>query len=757
MLRWTLKNITLIILIFLFSNAGLLSQTSISGVVNRYYAINAIEYDSSFVILNNIPELNDSSRVLIIQMQGASIDESDSDSFGAINSYDQAGNYEFKTVCSVEGNKVFFENTFANSYEMNESVQLIYVPHYVSAVLTDSLTGLDWDGSTGGVLAIEVDGLFEMGEYDITMSSKGFRGAIGAQSGDDCSWLSNVVYSYYQNFDTEPWARGRKGEGITKVITGKECGIGPQANGGGGGNNHNGGGSGGANYGHGGRGGKRIPLGTFNCNAPAGISSIELIEGYNSDKIFLGGGGGAGHGNNPGTDGENGGNGGGIILIRANELLSNGGTIASNGENTFGSSTDGAAGGGAGGTVILEVNSFVGDLVIETIGGNGAGTINGGASNCNGPGGGGGGGALLTSMGGLPINVDLVQAGGNGGLVIATDQTNCTVGSQNDAEDGAVGGAFYNIVIPESQELSVGCQPICILPELPMLNGYEFDVCEGDEVEISIVSGDLHGASNWSWHAESCEGISIGQDSMLVVVPGDSIVYFVVAEGGCISDEEIPCISVTVNVYPIYESVGNVAICEGDQLLFNGDVISEEGQYVANLLSQYGCDSTIFLNVTVTSIDNGIIVDENTLSAVQQNASYQWIECDSNTGIVNATDVDFSPVVNGNYAVEVSDNNCTVVSDCILLTDIVGIENVYSSSEIIVYPNPTDGFIQVVLPVEFNLGNISLYNSLGQNIYNQIINSEELSIDLTQFSQGFYYLTFENESMKTYYHQIVKE
>ncbi len=54
------------------------------------------------------------------------------------------------------------------------------------------------------------------------------------------------------------------------------------------------------------------------------------------------------------------------------------------------------------------------------------------------------------------------------------------------------------------------------------------------------------------------------------------------------------------------------------------------------------------------------------LSANASGLSYQWIDCEENDGaIMGATDQSFTPTTSGSYAVEISDGNCKVVSDCI--------------------------------------------------------------------------------------------
>ncbi|MCG8575920.1 MAG: T9SS type A sorting domain-containing protein [Flavobacteriales bacterium] len=380
-------------------------------------------------------------------MQGATIDESNSASFGTISSYNNAGNYEFQTICKIEGNDVYFSHELVNSYDVSSSVQLIRVPVYEDAIISGSdLTATTWNGTIGGVVVLEVEGTLDFGSQNIDVEGSGFRGGDAELSGGGCSGVV-LDATYYTPF-SDPDAKALKGEGIAAVIAGKECGRGPQANGGGGGNNHNGGGSGGGNYGAGGAGGRRVKASFFACGSFEGIESKELSTAYTDGKIFMGGGGGAGHGNNSGEVSENGANGGGIVIIKADRILGNGQNINADGAaHAVNAANEGGGGGGGGGTVLLEVNSYGSPLSVSVDGGNGTDVDNMGSSNCNGPGGGGGGGLVWSSGAGIPTELSSSFNGGTAGVIASTSQPGCSPGSSNDGTDGSNGAHLSNLIL----------------------------------------------------------------------------------------------------------------------------------------------------------------------------------------------------------------------------------------------------------------------------------------------------------------------
>jgi len=440
------------IVLFYFSFfLGLISftQTQISGVINTYTDVTSVNMSTNSVDVGAVTNFTVGDKVLLIQMQGATIDQTQSSVFGSILDYGNAGNYEYLTICQINGSTIFFQHSFLNTYDVNGKTQLITVPKYTNAIISGSnLTASPWDGSTGGVLVFDVEQELDFGTQNINVDGLGFIGGQAVPSGNGCNFLDDE--SYFTDI-TSTDETALKGEGIALQIASKECGRGPQANGGGGGNNHNGGGSGGANYGYGGGGGQRVKSSTFTCGSVTGVNSKSLMMGYANGKIFLGGGGGAGHGNNAGILGESGLNGGGIVMINANAIVGNNQNINANGisatQNTEG---EGGGGGGAGGTVLLSVNTISSNINVNVNGGNGTNVDNIGTSNCNGPGGGGGGGLIWVSDSSIPTGLTASVLGGISGVITSTSQSNCTVGSSNGGLAGENGAILTDLIQNES-------------------------------------------------------------------------------------------------------------------------------------------------------------------------------------------------------------------------------------------------------------------------------------------------------------------
>jgi Secretion system C-terminal sorting domain len=442
------------------------AQTNISGIINTYYKATAIVSgiisgnSYSGITLQNITGLSKDDRVMIIQMKGAVIDETNSASFGNITSIGNAGKYEFSSICGFLNNTIVLSNQLLNTYDA-ALIQVVRVPVYQDANVVGTLQPQAWDPltGTGGVLALEVTGTLTL-NADIDASGTGFKGGqlFVNTTGRSCP-TPNYYYSVLQS--TAPSIGAvPKGEGIAQFITSKEHGAGKQANGGGGANLDNNGGGGGGNYGVGGVGGRKpfpafcplLGVPTAAPNAQGGLA-LGSVQGYTNpnNRIFLGGGGGCGEMNNyenpPANtipSGTPGGNGGGILYIKCNQITGNNFFIRANGTQginpslspTNASKSDGGGGGGAGGVVLLNCNTYSGSLTVEARGA--AGCNAGLASQCGlGPGGGGGGGVIWHTG---TISATTNVSNGSNGVVTSCSNTpnGATAGSSGIVQTGFV-------------------------------------------------------------------------------------------------------------------------------------------------------------------------------------------------------------------------------------------------------------------------------------------------------------------------------
>ena len=491
-----IKTCLLIFTFFTVLNTGFGQATNINGVINSYFKIIEVIPAKNCVRVSDATGLSQNDKVMLVQMKGASINTTNTSSFGDITSINNAGNYEINQVCRINEDSVFFTYTILNDYTPTGKVQLVKIPVYTDAIVTDTLKAAPWDNATGlgGVVAIQVTGELTL-NAPVSAIGAGFKGGSFVKDDGGCSNFFPIT-SYYSNAGISPTQPGGfKGEGVYDITSNNQSGgRGALANGGGGGNNHNNSGGGGANLTIGGAGGGNSS--TTGCQGNYYGHGGKALNASGGQKIYLGGGGGAGHANNT-TVSTGGGNGGGIIFILAGTIVGNNQKVISNGKAGGNTTGDGASGGGAGGTIIMNVTTYSGSLTIEANGGQGGNENNEMIDRrCYGGGGGGSGGAIYFNN--IPSVGYTVSGGINGSII---NSLNCP--SLINGTPGNAGQTFTNYNFNASNTLANFCG--IILPvelisftakNLINKTNIQWEVNNTEEIEKFDVEHSLNGM-NW--------------------------------------------------------------------------------------------------------------------------------------------------------------------------------------------------------------------------------------------------------------------
>ena len=495
-------------------------QTELGGIINQYAQVTAVDNCANIVIVDDASQFSVGQRIIIYQAQtsGANMNSSNNSNFGQMIDIGGAGLYEINSIKEINSNFITLDFAFANNnYQPSEGpVQILSFPSYENVVIKEALTALAWDGTKGGILALEVTENLTL-EAGIDVSGKGFRGGVSpTQEEGNCRFFVQNNNYFYNSVN---WRGSVKGEGIAQYIPGKEAGRGPQANGGGGGNDHNAGGGGGANLSVGGIGSEVLVTGTACRGRNPGLGGIGLES--SSNRVFFGGGGGAGHKNNDLKS--EGGNGGGIIFLFAKNISSNGNSITANGLSAEEVRGDGAGGGGAGGAILLNIQNITDQANIQVIGGNGGNQDSGGGNRCYGIGGGGGGGVIYKTN---TINSLNSIQGGSQGLSLR-----CPLGELI-AQPGENGKVFENYTIITSDQ---DYEPLNVTTTTPI------DVCPTQPVTITPMIQGL--ITNYQWQVNQGQGyvnlndnneVSGTQSEALTINnPNASFIYRLIITGVC--------------------------------------------------------------------------------------------------------------------------------------------------------------------------------------------------------------------------------
>lgn len=483
--------------LFLTLAVGQNQPSMLSGVINQYSPVRAFDYCKNAAVIDDTSVYEVGQSVILIQMQGAAIDIRNEPTFGQIINARNAGKYEKATIFAINQDTIFFQNSLLNTYEIAGKVQIVSLPTFENAMITDTLKALPWDGEKGGIIALKVNNLLTMNAPMIA-NRAGFRGGKTMSPSNSCLGGINNAPEY--EFSANDWRGAAKGEGIAAYVTGKENGKGPQANGGGGGNDHNSGGAGGSHVSRGGNGGSRLtPAFSLACrgNNP-GLRGYALAD--DGTRVYFGGGGGAGHTNN--STNKNGGNGGGIIIVEANNIAGNNQVIAVNGGSASEVTGDGGSGGGAGGTIVLLTNNVQSNLQLELKGGDGARASNEDSDTCFGPGGGGSGGRLLTNLGGTE-SVAVAFEGGSAGQSVRSSTASCS-NTTNGAGNGELGIGAGLSVLPESTNP--------IVRPMVVRQPQEAFSCIGQNISIAVEA--VGGGLRYQWQINRGTGfVNLSDDA----------------------------------------------------------------------------------------------------------------------------------------------------------------------------------------------------------------------------------------------------
>lgn len=580
--------------------------------------------------------------------------------WGAITSYNGAGNYEWQTVSSVIGNTINLNCPLQKNYTTSGKSFVIRIPRFLNLTVNSgaSITCAAW-GGLGGVIAIEVSGNCVI-NGTIDASRRGFRGGTAV--------TNSAFNGSGEVASTNPTMGARKGEGIAGYETelnyvGGMHGKGSAANAGGGGTSQNAGGGGGGNGGNpanyngygvpdvsntswlpawnllspglsgitssgGGVGG--LSASTSNQNAstvPPGASAwsgdFRRRQGgyggrpldYSNGRIFFGGGGGAGQRDNAPTGdlSGKGGNGGGIVNMYCSGSISGSGSILANGENgsnaewtqAFSNTgDDGAGGGGAGGTIFLDGTVNISGISLQAIGGNGGNqNLQNTPLNPNfkiqahGPGGGGGGGYIR-----LPITLASVNVnGGNNGT---TNSTGLSEFPPNGATRGGAG-------------------TINQTPPVQFILQHD-TVCPG-EAAVLTITAPTGSTYTYDWYDAAIGGNLLGSGNTFTTPPINSTTDYYVQ----------PC--------PFHFRLKLTAT------LIGGNLSNIAG------IDQQTCTSQVSLNASLPSATNGV------WSVFQGNGNF------SNNTNPSASVTSLSMGIN-RFVWTVSGNNCVLGSDTVSIT-----------------------------------------------------------------------------------------
>lgn len=247
-----------------------------------------------------------------------------------------------------------------------------------------------------------------------------------------------------------------------------------------------------------------------------------------------------------------------------------------------------------------------------------------------------------------------------------------------------------------------------------------------------ILNGDTLLTDNWG--SALFSGVPNGTHSYTITLPCFQTVSGSVTIN---CDDEISLNPMT----PLVISGSTTAsICKGDVFVFGTQNLTVAGVYseVFNT-SAFGCDSTVVLTLSIDSVDTQVSVSGLVLTASATGATYQWLDCATTQAIAGETNQSYTVTANGQYAVAISDGNCTDTSDCVTIANIGLEESVFANMTY--YPNPVVEIITVDLGTQFENVTTTITSFTGQILDETAFgNTSKLNLNFNNLSAGVYFV-----------------
>ena len=256
-------------------------------------------------------------------------------------------------------------------------------------------------------------------------------------------------------------------------------------------------------------------------------------------------------------------------------------------------------------------------------------------------------------------------------------------------------------------------------------------------------SGIGDGSSTSSLQETACDAFSLTANSTVYTTTG---IYTETLAGanaqGC---DSIVTLDLTItnsnSGTDTQTACGNYTWIDGNTYTSNNNLATYTLTNIA------GCDSIVTLDLTIDTVNSSVTQDGILLTANDTGVVYQWVECPGMTPISGATNQSYTATVNGDYAVIVTNNQCSDTSACYTVSTVGTSENEFGN-ELLLFPNPTNGNFSIDMGEAYNTTTVTITDLSGKlilsNTYN---NSQLLNLKLKEPS-GVYLLIIESENKK---------
>jgi hypothetical protein len=286
----------------------------------------------------------------------------------------------------------------------------------------------------------------------------------------------------------------------------------------------------------------------------------------------------------------------------------------------------------------------------------------------------------------------------------------------------------------------------------------------------------------YAWTNEANDTLGYGTSFITPLINKNTTYYVQSSEYGCISPKtevvaqvstELPTVttqpisqyvctgdSVTLKIkangydahYYLCIYYGEGAIqpaVETDSLFgFRPDNSINDVKLVYITYNNCGLDTSNVFEVRVNQADTLVTNTDNTLSVLQQNATYQWINADTKAIVEGETGMTFTPKVSGNYAAIITLNECktTDTTGAHYVQTIINSLKDTPKTSFTVYPNPASDILNIAL-TESIAGNATITDIHGNVVANKTVSGAQFNISTADLASGVYILKVASASL----------
>ena len=137
-----------------------------------------------------------------------------------------------------------------------------------------------------------------------------------------------------------------------------------------------------------------------------------------------------------------------------------------------------------------------------------------------------------------------------------------------------------------------------------------------------------------------------------------------------------------------------------------------------------------------------MVMSDSSLQAqlLDAGTTYQWVDCNNNFAVISGeTNSIFSTQTSGDYAVEVTINDCSALSDCYNLYNNVNVDVYNTNYPIQLFPNPTKNDLTVSLK-GVKYVDIIIFDIHGKVMLEQSHLLDRDNINLSSLAAGTYFV-----------------